>query len=82
MPGTFQRRCSQSCLYSDETTRRQWWKIPLENLWKRHFRDSIFQSVPRCLSPKELVLWYESLKPPTIYYQPATLKRFDSPGQK
>ena len=24
-------------------------------LWKRHFRDSGFQNVPRCLSPEELV---------------------------
>ena len=55
MPWTFQWRCSQSCLYCDETTWRQWWKIPLENLWKCHFRDSIFLSVPRCLSPQELV---------------------------
>ena len=31
--------------------------IPLENHWKWHFRDSKFQNVPRCLSPKKLVLF-------------------------
>ena len=37
---------SQSCVYSDETTWRLRWKIPLENPWRRHFRDSKFQNVP------------------------------------
>ena len=30
-------------------------EIPLENPWKWHFRDSKFQNVARCLSPKKLV---------------------------
>ena len=30
-------------------------KIPPENPWKHHFRDSKFQNVPRCLGPQELV---------------------------
>ena len=59
-----------------------WWnnmatavEIPLGNPWKRHFRDpKNFQNVPRCLSPKKL------LKLPTIHYQRATWKLFDSPG--
>ena len=53
-PGTFRRHCSQSCVYSDETTWCPRWKIPLENPWKRHFRDSKFHSVPRCLGAQEL----------------------------
>ena len=50
-------------------------------LLKCHFRDSKFQNVPRCLGPQdlELVPLVRVLKPPTIHYQPATLKRFDSP---
>ena len=52
MPGTVWRHYSQSCVYSNETkiTWHPQWKIPLENLWKRHFRDSVFQNVPRCLT--------------------------------
>ena len=55
--------------------------IPLGNPWKWHFWDSKnFQNVPRCLSPKKLVplVWVPKL--PTIHYQPATWKLFDSPG--
>ena len=54
-------------------------KIPLENPWKWHFRDSKFQNVPRCLGPQELVPLVRVPKPHTIHYQPATQKRFDSP---
>ena len=70
--GTFQQHCSQSCLYSDKTTWRPWWKIPLENPWKHHFRDSNFQNVPRCLRAQELVPLVQVPKPPIIHYQPAT----------
>ena len=45
-------------------------EIPLENLWKCHFRD-LFQNVPRCLGPQELVPLVRVPKPPT-HYQPAT----------
>lgn len=55
IPGTFQQHCSQSCLYSDETTWRLWCKIPLEDPWKCHFHDSKFYNVPICLVPQELV---------------------------
>ena len=40
-----------------------------------------FQNVPRCLSPQELVPLVRVPKPPTIHYQPATQKLFDSPEQ-
>ena len=52
--------CSQSCAYSDETTwHPRWWRIPLENPWKCHFRDSTFQNVARCHGPQEFVPWCE-----------------------
>ena len=52
--------CSQSCAYSDETTwHPRWWRIPLENPWKCHFRDSKFQNVARCHDPQEFVPWCE-----------------------
>ena len=52
--------CSQSCAYSDETTwHPRWWRIPLENPWKCHFRDSKFQNVARCPDPQEFVPWCE-----------------------
>ena len=65
-----------------------WWnnmatavEIPLGNPWKRHFRDpKNFQNVPRCLSPEKLVPSVLVLKLPTIHYQCATWKLFDSPG--
>ena len=80
MPGTFWRHCSQSRLYSDETTWRPRWKIALENTWKCHFRESKFENVPRCLGPQEeLVLLVRFPKQPIIHYQPATWKLFDSP---
>ena len=57
---SFGRYCSQSCAYSDETTwHPRWWRIPLENPWKCHFRDSKFQNVARCHGPQELVPWCE-----------------------
>ena len=76
--GTFWQHCSQSCMYSYETTWHLWWKIPLENPWKRDFRDSKFQNVPRFLGPKKLVslVWVPKL--PTIHNQPANEKIFDS----
>ena len=48
VPETVWWHCSQSCVYSNETkiTWRPRWKIPLENLWKRHFWSAIFQNVP------------------------------------
>ena len=51
MPGTFQRHCSQSCMYSDERTWRLQLKMCLEKPWKWHFRDSKFQNF------KNLCLW-------------------------
>ena len=65
-----------------------WWnntatavEIPLGNPWKRHFGDSKkFQNVHRFLGPKKLVPSVRVPKPPTIHYQPATWKLFDSPG--
>ena len=50
-----------SLVYSDETTWHPRWKIPLENLWKHHFRDSNFQNVSTidASSLKNLCLWYE-----------------------
>ena len=49
------------------------WK-PLETrfLWKRDFRDSKFQNLPRCLGPNKLVPLMQVPKPPIIHYQPAT----------
>ena len=64
--------CYQSCVYSDETTWCPQWKIRHENLWKRDFRDSKFQNVPRCLGPNKLVPLVQVPKPPIIHYQPAT----------
>ena len=72
MSWTFRQHCSQSSMYSGKTTWRLWWKIPLENPWKRHFRDSKFQNVPRCLGPQEFVPLVRVPKLPTIHYQPAT----------
>ena len=58
---SFGRYCSQSCAYSDETTwHPRWWRIPLENPWKCHFRDSKFQNVATCHDPQERVPWCES----------------------
>ena len=55
-------------------------EIPLGNLWKWHFRDSKnLQNVLGCLSPKKLVPSVLVPKLPTIHYQPATWKIFDSP---
>ena len=79
-PGTFRWHCSQSCVYSDKTTWRPRWKIPLETPWKWHFRDSKFQNVPWCLGPQKLVPLVQVPKPPTIHYQLAYLKTFDSPA--
>ena len=68
-------------MYSDETIMASAIEIPLGNPWKWHFRDSKnFQNVPRCLSPKKLAPLVRVPKPPTIHYQPATWKLFDSPG--
>ena len=58
-PGTFWWHCSQSCMYSDETTWDLWSETLLENPWKCHFRDSNFQNVPRCMALKNLCLWCE-----------------------
>ena len=66
-PGTFQWH-----VYSDKTRWHPWWKIHLENPWRRHFRDFKFQNVPRCLGPQELVPLVQVPKLPTIHYQPAT----------
>ena len=79
-PGTFRRHCFQSCVYSDETTWRPRWKIPIEHPWRRDFRDSKFQNVPRCLGPQKRAPLVRVPKPPTIHYQPAIEKRFDSPA--
>ena len=38
------------------------------------------RNVPRCLGPQELVPLVRVPKPPTIHYQPATKKLFDSPA--
>ena len=80
-PGTFRRHCFQSCVYSDETTWRPRWKIPIEHPWRRDFRDSKFQNVPRCLGPQKRAPLVRVPKPPTIHYQPATEKLFDSPAE-
>ena len=58
--------CSQSCVYSDETTWCPQWKMWHENLWKRNFRDSKFQNVPRCLRLNKLVPFGASSK--AAYY--------------
>ena len=52
---------ASSLVYSDETTWHLRWKIPLENLWKHHFRDSNFQNVSTidASSLKNLCLWCE-----------------------
>ena len=71
-PGHFKGCMFPVLRVSDETTWRPQWKIPLENHWKRDFRDSKFQNVPRCPSPKKLVPLMRVPKPPTINYQPAT----------
>ena len=49
------------------------------NPWKCHFWGSKFQNVPRCVSPQELGPLVRVPKPPTIHYQPAPWKLFDSP---
>ena len=72
MPVLLRRHCSQSYVYSDETTQHLRWKIPRENPCERHFRDSKFLNVPRCLSPQELLPLVRVPKSPTIHYQPAT----------
>ena len=48
------------------------YSVPLENLWKGHFQDSKFQTVPRYLGPQELVPLVRVTKPRTIHYQPCT----------
>ena len=48
------------------------YSVPLENLWKGHFQDSKFQTVPRYLGPQELVPLVWVTKPCTIHYQPGT----------
>ena len=68
----FGQHCSQSCVHFDETTWRPQWETPLENPWKRHFRGSNFQNIPRCLGPQELAPLARVQKAPTIHYQPAT----------
>ena len=80
-PGTFWRHCSQSCVYSDETTWHPRWKMPLENPWKCHFCDSKFQNIPSFLDPQELVPLVRVPKPPAIHYQPSQcyLKTFWQP---
>ena len=52
---------ASSLVYSDETTWHPRWKIPLENLWKHHFRDSNFQNISTIYasSPKNFCLWCE-----------------------
>ena len=61
MPGTFQQHCSQSYVYSDQTT------------WRGNaISESNFQNVPRCLGPQEPVPLVQVAKPPTVHYQPAT----------
>ena len=48
------------CAYSDETTwHPRWWRMPLENPRKCHFRDSKFHNVASCHVPQELVPWCE-----------------------
>ena len=80
-PGTFRRHCFQSCVYSDETTWRPRWKIPIEHPWRRDFRDSKFHNVPRCLDPQKRAPLVRVPRPPTIHYQPAIEKLFDSPAR-
>ena len=43
------------------------------------FWFSKFRNVPRYLGPQELVPLVQVPKPPTIHYEPATKKLFDSP---
>ena len=71
-PETFRRHSSQSCVYSDETALRPWWKVPAENPWKNHFGDSKFQNVSRFRGPQELAPLVRVPKPPTTHYQPAS----------
>ena len=59
MPGTFWWICSQSRVYSDETTWCPWWKIPPENPWKCHFQDLIFKMSLDASVLKNLCLWSE-----------------------
>ena len=66
MPGTFRQNFSQSCVHSNETTWCLQWKIPLENPWKHHFRESNFQNVPRCLGPRRACAFGVSSK--AAYY--------------
>ena len=55
MPGIFRRHCSQSCVYSDETTWRPlWFKTPEMTL-----RDSKFQMSLDASALKNLCLWCE-----------------------
>ena len=63
-------------MYSEETTWCLRWKIPLENPWKLHFRDSKFQNVPGCLGSQELVPLVQVPKPPTIFIINLLLKNF------
>ena len=55
MPGIFRRHCSQSCVYSDETTWRPlWFKTP-----EMALRDSKFQMSLDAAALKNLCLWCE-----------------------
>ena len=78
---SFRRHCSQSCAYSDETTwHPRWWRIPLENPRKCHFRDSKFQNVAKCHGPQELVPWCEFQSRLLSQLSACYLKLFDSPA--
>ena len=52
----------------------------IEHPWRRDFRDSKFHNVPRCLDPQKRAPLVRVPKPPTIHYQPAIEKLFDSPA--
>ena len=64
MPGTFQRHCSQSCMYSDETTWRPQWKIqctavPLETSGKAISKTLNFKLFLGTSALKNLCIWCE-----------------------
>ena len=47
-----------------------WWNnmaSAVENPWKCHFWDSLFQNIPRCLGPQELLPLVRVPKPPTLH---------------
>ena len=81
-PGTFRQHCSQSCVYSDETTWCPRWKIPLRNPWKHHFQDSNFQNVLRCLSPQKTCASGVSSKAAYYSLSASYLKTFREPWSK